>query len=166
MALDHAKLRSLELYAKRKAMAEGTGDTNEKAMALKQLQEMEAADPGLRSLAARVEAAMNPSPFGGGTGSPFGGFSRQSPGFPSFKEAMQGVADVFAQPVADRLAHEARSLFDTPEPLPQNYKTTPLPAPEGEERVEVRWKRNGDQQKLQSMVTHLERRVLGGKREG
>lgn len=159
MALDPAKLRTLELYAKRKALAEGTGDANERATALRQVQQMEQEDPGLQSLASKVEAAMNPSPFKG-----FGD-SYPPPGTP-FQDAVRNLASVFAQPVADRLAHEARSMVDMPTPLALNYKVTPLPAPDGEERVEVRWSRRGQPEKLEKLVNHLERRILRGVQEG
>lgn len=155
MSLDPLKLRSLELYARRKAVAEGGGDPNEKAVAWRQLQEMEAADPGLKDLAFKVEIAMNPSPFKGFNNPPPG------PVWPSFQEAVRAVGEVFATPVADRLAHEARSMVDTPEPLAKNYKVTPLPAPAGEERLEVRWRKDGAEDKLERLVDRLRKRITG-----
>ena len=160
MALDPTKLRSLELYAKRKAVAEGAGDANEKRTALQQVREMEEADPTLKDLAFKVEAAMNPSPFNGFNNPPPG------PAWPSFHEAVRAVGEVFATPVADRLAHEARSMVDTPEPLPKNFKVVVLPAPAGEERVEVRWRKDANESKLSQLVERLERRILGSGWEG
>lgn len=52
-------LRTIDLYLKRRAMAESPGgNANEKAMAARQLREMEAEYPGLREKAEAVAGAM------------------------------------------------------------------------------------------------------------
>jgi len=163
MGVDPAIYRRLERYEKLKALRDGGGDANEKASAARQVEEMEREFPDLRAMAARMALAVNPSPFQGG-------FSPPPPpaGFPprAFNEAVRDMLGQGIDMAADRLVREVRGAVDMPEPLPKNYKATPLAAPMGERRVEIRWKIGADPDALDKMMRYLERQVHGSGAEG
>lgn len=91
-------LRDVDLYLKRRALAEGNGDPNEKANAARQVREMESEHPGIRAAADRVQRALEGAAPAGAA--PPGGWKG------GVADWLRRTAEVSAERFADELAGE------------------------------------------------------------
>lgn len=66
--------------------------------------------------------------------------------------------------LAREAVHGARSFVDMPDPLPSqfSFRVDVLPAPPGEERIEVRWKPSATEAKRRDLLQRLTFRIIGG----
>lgn len=95
-------LRDIDLYLKRRAMAEGAGNANEKAEARRQVEQMEQEHPGIRKQAKAVQAALD------GEGAPTTEEGWKGAVAEFFKQTAQTSASRFADEFAGEVSGASR----------------------------------------------------------